>query len=203
MIRLGPAWFARDAPDVAPELLHKVFVHGGCAGRIVEVEAYTSDDPASHCFRGQTPRNAVMFGPAGRMYVYFTYGMHHCVNLVTGGSGDGQAVLLRAVVPLAGLDVMRTRRGGRPDRELTNGPAKLAQAFGLDLADDGDVAVVFDDGTRPPAAPLVTPRIGITKGVDLLRRFVAPRVVGVEPEPVRVRRAQPLDGTYPAAPPGE
>ena len=148
--RLGESFFARDATVVAPNLLNKVFVVDGCAGRIVEVEAYTSDDPASHCFRGLTPRNAVMFGPPGRLYVYFTYGMHHCVNIVTGSEGDGQAVLVRALQPLDGLDVMRARRGSVPDRSLTDGPGKLTQALGLDLSDNGRIADVFDDGVAPP-----------------------------------------------------
>ena len=110
--RLDRAFYRRDALEVAPELLDKVLVVGGCAGRIVEVEAYRPDDPASHAFRGRTARNATMFGPGGLLYVYFTYGMYYCANVVTGAEGDGQAVLLRAVLPYRGIEVMRKRRGG-------------------------------------------------------------------------------------------
>jgi DNA-3-methyladenine glycosylase len=172
MTLLPPSFFAGDAVEVAPRLLQKVFVHGGCSGRIVEVEAYTADDPASHSFRGRTPRNATMFGPPGRLYVYFTYGMHHCVNIVTGSEGDGQAVLLRAVVPLTGVDVMRARRHGR--RDLCGGPAKLAEAFAIDRSVDGMPAVVLDDGVAPPEAPLVTARVGITRAADWTRRWLVP-----------------------------
>ena len=174
MRRLTPEFFERDAPVVAPDLLNKRFAAGGVSGRIIEVEAYTSDDPASHCYRGPTARNAVMFGPAGRLYVYFTYGMHYCVNISTGRVGDGQGVLLRAVEPLDGLDVMRTRRGPRPDRTLTDGPGKLAQAFGLDLTHNGDLAEVYDDGVPPPNNPRVGPRVGITKAADWPRRYRIP-----------------------------
>jgi DNA-3-methyladenine glycosylase len=175
--RLPISFFARDSTEVAPDLLGKRFVVGRCHGRITEVEAYTSDDPASHAYRGRTPRNAVMFGPAGRLYVYFTYGMHHCVNVVTGHPGDGQAVLLRGVTPVQGLATMRSRRGPVPDARLADGPGKLAQAFGLDLADNGRLAVVYDDGidvTVPPPGP----RIGITRAVDWPRRWILrqPRV---------------------------
>jgi DNA-3-methyladenine glycosylase len=170
---------ARDALLVAPDLLNKVLVAGPCAGRIVEVEAYRSDEPAAHSFRGLTPRTAVMFGPAGRLYVYFSYGMHHCANVVTGAEGDGQAVLLRAVTPLRGLETMTARRHGRA-AHLTDGPGKLCQAFaldrshtGTDLCAGGEIRLV-DDGTPPPEVVLTTPRIGITKAVDLPWRFVAP-----------------------------
>lgn len=159
-------FYARDALVVAPELLHKVLVAGPCTGRIVEIEAYRADDPASHSFRGPTVRNATMFGPPGGLYVYFTYGMHFCANVVTGAEGDGQALLLRAVVPLSGIELMRARRAGRPDRILADGPAKLCQAFGLGRADDGrdlptDATVtIVDDGAPEPVA-LTSSRVGI------------------------------------------
>ncbi|MFN8022261.1 MAG: DNA-3-methyladenine glycosylase [Acidimicrobiales bacterium] len=165
MRRLGASFFARDATVVAPELLHKLLRVAGPDGpvdaRICEVEAYTQDDPASHSFRGPTPRNAVMFGPPGRLYVYFVYGMHHCVNVVTGREGDGQAVLIRAVV----IDGVPPRR--------TDGPGKLTKVLGLDRTHDGVAANVLDDGSPlPPAVP--GPRIGITRAVDWPRRWRAP-----------------------------
>jgi DNA-3-methyladenine glycosylase len=121
-----------------------------------------------------------MFGPPGRLYVYLSYGIHCCANVVTGADGDGQAVLLRAVVPLDGLEVIRSRRGGRSDRDLANGPGKLCEAFGITLADN-DAAVfdasspirIVDDGTPPPSDPIVGPRVGITKAVDVPWRFEA------------------------------
>ncbi len=171
---------ARDSPEVARFLLNKLLVHGPCIGRIVEVEAYREDDPASHSFRGRTPRTAVMFGPAGHLYVYFTYGMHWCANVVTGADGEGSAVLLRAVTPVAGIDLMRVRRRGRAG--VADGPAKLCQAFaigsdhnGADLCvDDADGVRLLDDGVRPPRRPLVGPRVGITKAVDTPWRFRVP-----------------------------
>ncbi len=133
-------WFARDADVVAPELLNKVLSvaigESTVAGRIVETEAYLPDDPASHTFNGPTERNRVMFGPAGHLYVYLSYGIHRCANVVTGDVGSGQAVLIRAVRPVAGIALMRARRD-RPDRELCDGPGKLCQALGIDLVDDG------------------------------------------------------------------
>ena len=182
---LGRAWFGRDAPVVAPDLLNKVLVStiGGerVAGRIVEVEAYTADDPASHTYRGPTERNRAMFGPPGHLYVYLSYGIHRCANVVTGDEGDGQAVLLRAVEPVEGIDVMRARRSGRADRDLANGPGKLCQALGIDGDHDGldlcaeSGVVLLDDGTAPPGTPLVGARVGITKGVDTPWRFRVPR----------------------------
>ena len=201
MRRLERQFFARDALDVAPALLNKVLVFGDCSGRIVEVEAYRSDEPAAHTFRGRTPRNAVMFGPAGHLYVYFSYGMHHCANVVTGDVGDGQAVLLRAIVPVTGVDAMRARRPpGTAEGRLADGPGKLCQALGLDLshtgrdlcaAPDGLALWIGDDGIEPPAAPLVTPRVGITKAVDLPWRFLVPGV----PVSGSVRPARPGRGS--------
>jgi DNA-3-methyladenine glycosylase len=159
--RLPRSYFERDSPEVAPDLLNKIIVVGTKSGRIVEVEAYTQDDPASHCYRGRTNRNNVMFGPAGHLYVYFVYGMHYCVNVVTGHEGDGQAVLLRAVIS-EGVDL-----------RLTNGPAKLCKYLGIDMTMNGVRADIRDDGTPPPLEPIVTPRIGINKAVDWPRRWVA------------------------------
>lgn len=175
MRRVTRELLADDAPTVAPRLLNKLLVHGPCVGRIVEVEAYRQDDPASHTFGGCTKRNAVMFGRAGHLYVYFTYGMHHCANVVTGAEGVGTAVLLRAVEPVGGIDLMRERRSGR-DR-LADGPAKLCEAFAIDLEHNGvDVCRgrgvgLFDDGMAPPDEPIVGPRVGITKAIDVPWRW--------------------------------
>jgi DNA-3-methyladenine glycosylase len=178
--RLDRAFYARDALAVAPDLLDKVLVVGPCAGRITEVEAYRADDPASHSFRGRTARNAAMFEPGGLLYVYFTYGMHYCANVVTGPVGDGQAVLLRAVTPCRGIETMRARRAVRSDRILADGPGKLCQAFGLDRSHDGtdlcsstDILIV-DDGTPPPTDPLVGSRVGIRHGVEHAWRWRRP-----------------------------
>jgi DNA-3-methyladenine glycosylase len=163
---------------VAPDLLGKLLVveRDGVriSGRIVETEAYMSDDPASHSFRGLTPRNAVMFGPAGHLYVYRSYGIHWCANVVTGAEGDGQAVLLRAIDPVDGADEMFRRRGRTP---LADGPGKLCQAFGIDADDDGaDLCAggavrIIDDGAPPPSDPIVGSRVGITKAVEIPWRF--------------------------------
>lgn len=165
--------------ELAPQLLNKVLVAGPCAGRIVEVEAYRADDPASHSFRGRTARNAVMFGPPGHLYVYFTYGLHFCANVVAATDGDAQAVLLRALLPLRGIELMRRRRSGRDDAILTNGPGKLCQAMGIDrrhdgadLCSDAELSIV-DDGTPPPLAPAVTTRIGIRLATDQPWRWLA------------------------------
>lgn len=187
---LSRSFYDRDARRVARELLNKLLVKGRgrerIAARLVEVEAYCGpDDPGSHAFRGQTARNATMFGPPGHLYVYFTYGMHWCANAVCGPGSSPHAVLLRAAAPLAGLDAMRARRGDsrvtRRDRDLCSGPARLAQAFGIDRALDGADLVrgpvrIVDDGTPPPRRPGVSTRIGLAvgRGEDLAWRYTVP-----------------------------
>lgn len=124
-----------DAPvaEVAPALLGALLVSGGVTVRLTETEAYAgAGDPGSHAFRGSTPRTTVMFGPPGRLYVYFSYGMHWCLNVVAGPDGEASAVLLRAGQVLDGLDVARARRPGASDRDLCRGPARLAKALGVD-----------------------------------------------------------------------
>jgi len=177
-------FYARDPRVVAPLLLNKQLATGdGRAGRIVEVEAYCGpEDPAAHSFRGRTDRNATMFGPAGHLYVYFTYGMHYCCNAICGEVGEGVGILIRALEPLSGIELMReSRPRARADRDLCNGPGKLAQALGIDRrhdgADlvDGDMGIVIvDDGTPPPREPVATPRIGIRHAAELPWRWHVP-----------------------------
>lgn len=147
-------------------------------GRIVETEAYLAeDDAASHSASGPTRRNASMFEAAGAGYVYLIYGMHLCFNVVTGAAGRGEAVLIRALEPLEGLDAMRRRRGGRSsDRDLCRGPGRLAQALGIERVDDGGTLLAggriqLIDRSAAPAAVEVGPRIGITKSAELPLRF--------------------------------
>jgi DNA-3-methyladenine glycosylase len=178
------SFFHRPAPVVGPELLNKVLASAdGRAGRIVEVEAYVGAvDPAAHTFRGKTPRNATMFGPPGHMYVYFTYGMHWCCNCVCGSVGEGSGVLIRALEPIGGLELMRAARARiQSDRDLCRGPARLTQALGITGAQDGIDLVkarqgftVLDDGMEPPADVQGGARIGISKGMDLLWRWHVP-----------------------------
>ena len=175
-------FYRRDPRAVAPELLGKVVVAGERQARVVEVEAYCgAEDPAAHSYRGRTPRNATMFGPPGRLYVYFSYGMHWCCNPVCGDDGEGVAVLLRALEPLEGLEAMRVDRGGVPDRDLCRGPARLCQALGITRAMDGADLVtgdrgltIVDDGTAPPDEPAVGPRVGITRGAESPWRWWVP-----------------------------
>ena len=140
--RLPRSFYARAATEVAPALLGQILVRAlpdgtRAAARIVEVEAYGPDDPASHAFRGMTPRNAAMFGPPGHLYVYFTYGMHFCMNAVCGRPAEGTAVLLRAGEPIEGVEGMRARRGRERTVELCSGPARFTQALGVTRSEDG------------------------------------------------------------------
>lgn len=180
---LRRGWFRRDSLEVAPALLGKVLVHGQRAGRIVEVEAYRGlDDPASHAYRGETPRTRSMHGPPGHLYVYFTYGMHHCANVVCGDDGVASAVLLRALAPVAGIEQMAAARGAAARRptDLANGPAKLCQALGIGPDHDGadlvagEQVALLDDGTPPPAEPGRSTRVGIRAGIAHEWRWFVP-----------------------------
>jgi DNA-3-methyladenine glycosylase len=160
---------------VAPRLLGAVLVCGDRSARIVEVEAYRgADDPASHAFGGCTARNATMFGPAGHLYVYRSYGIHWCANVVCGRSGVASAVLLRAAEPLRGFEAMRAARpAARRSVDLCSGPGKLCQALGIDGAHDGvDLLAttapvqLVTDGAPPPVDLVRTVRVGISRAVD-------------------------------------
>lgn len=145
-------------------------------GTIIETEAYTQEDAASHSYRGQTPRTEVMFGPAGGIYIYFTYGMHWCMNIVTGKPGHGEAVLLRALSPDKGIAVMSSRRGKSPESKLTDGPAKLCQALNITGEDNGSVLGKSRIIIECPLEKLkvhATKRIGIKNNTHRLWRFIA------------------------------
>lgn len=144
--------------------------------RIVETEAYDQHDVASHSYRGETPRTAVMFGPAGHLYVYFTYGMHYCCNIVTGPTGHGAAVLLRAVEPLSGEEIMSIGRGGKTGIEISNGPAKLCQALQINKAWNGHnlrqmpLRLILKSSLSVQEI-IQTTRIGISQAQDVPWRF--------------------------------
>lgn len=161
--------------NVAPTLLGHVLARRlddgtVCRAKLVEVEAYEPDDPASHSFPGPTARNAAMFGPPGHLYVYLIYGMHHCMNVTTGPCGQGSAVLLRAAEPIAGLDAMRRLRPGAADRDLCRGPGRLAKAFNVDRALDGldllsDDRLWLEAGTPLSDERIAAgPRVGVRHG---------------------------------------
>jgi DNA-3-methyladenine glycosylase len=172
--RLPAAFYDRPVLGVARDLIGCTFVVRGVGGRIVETEAYAHDDPCCHGFRGRTARNAVMFGPPGHLYVYFTYGMHFCVNLVCEGEGVAAAVLLRALEPQAGVEQMVQRRGTADPKLLCSGPARLTQALAIGRAENGLPAWLRGDGA-PASWSLGAPRLAAT-----------PRVgVGDDPSPWR------------------
>lgn len=172
--QLSRGFFKRSVHEVAPDLIGAVLLFNGVGGRIVELEAYDQTDPAAHSFRGPTPRNAVMFGPPGYSYVYRSYGIHWCLNLVCEPAGSAGAVLIRALEPTEGLPAMRRRRGVVDERLLCSGPGRLCEALRITAAHNG---LALD---APPFAlfartgmveVVVGPRIGITKAVDKPWRY--------------------------------
>jgi len=202
--RLAHEFYARDTLTVARELLGQrlVRVLGGerLSGRIVETEAYIGEnDLACHASRGLTPRTAIMFGPPGRAYVYFIYGMHYCLNVVTEREGFAAAVLIRALEPLEGLPSMRARRGDRPDHEVADGPGKLCQALqitrelnGVDLV-TSDVLLIEAGSAIPDAGVLTTPRVNVRgdeRALTVPWRFcLANRMIHEEHEEPRRKRS--------------
>jgi len=171
---LKRAFFARSVHEVAPDLIGVTLLVNGVGGVIVEVEAYHHTDPAAHSFHGPTPRNQVMFGPPGFVYVYRSYGIHWCVNFVCEKQGSASAVLIRALQPTHGIPTMQRRRGLQDERSLCSGPGKLTQALAITHAhnglplDEAPMALFAHDG-KPE---IVTgPRIGLTKAVDLPWRY--------------------------------
>ena len=173
---LSREFFARSVHEVAPELIGVTLLVDGVGGPIVEVEAYDPEDPAAHGFRGRTPRNASMFGPPGHAYVYRSYGIHWCLNLVCESVGTAAAALIRAVEPVHGLEAMRARRGLDDPRLLCAGPGRLCQALGVTRDHDG-LALdepPFELRPREGAVDVVAgPRIGISVATELPWRYAA------------------------------
>jgi DNA-3-methyladenine glycosylase len=212
---LERGFFDRPSLEVAPELLGIVLTHdspdGSVAAVIVEVEAYAGPaDPASHSYRGRTARNGVMFGPPGHAYVYFTYGMHYCVNLVCEPAGQASAVLLRAGRITDGVELATARRNGAAERDLARGPARLCQALGIDRGLDGadvcDPGSVLRAGTPAGWAPAEAgqistgPRVGVSQAADWPWRFWLtgdPAVSLYRRSVPRGARAKPVTGGRP------
>ena len=171
---IGQDFFARSVHEVAPDLIGVTLLVDGVGGRIVEVEAYDQEDPASHGYRGRSERNESMFGPPGHAYVYRSYGIHWCLNLVCGAEGIAEAALVRALEPTHGVDVQRARRGVDDARALCSGPGKLCQALAITRAHDG---LPLDRGPfrledRSAVPGIVTGRrVGITRATELSWRY--------------------------------
>jgi DNA-3-methyladenine glycosylase len=179
MNKIPRDFYLQETIVAARGFLGKVLVHetpeGRVAGRIVETEAYLQGDPACHACRGMTKRNAVMFGEPGHAYVYFTYGFHYCVNFVTQPAGVAEAVLIRAIEPIQGIEIMQRNREKLDPHDLCSGPGKLAKAFGIDKSLNGvdllgDVLYLLDDGIDVREI-LAKPRVGIKQAADMLWRF--------------------------------
>jgi len=189
-VTLTEDFFDRPVVDVARELVGCVLRHGETAGVIIETEAYHESEPACHAYVGLTARTRVLFGPPAHAYVYFSYGMHALFNCVCEPEGVGAAVLIRALEPVDGVELMRARRGVAGDRDLCSGPGKLTQALGITLADNDTSltsgAITVEAGTPPPQLIAGT-RIGITKAADLAWRFCAPSPFVSRPWPAGIR----------------
>ena len=177
---LGPQFYARPVVEVARDMLGCIVRHGSTAGVIVETEAYHDSEAACHAHVGVTPRTHILFGPPGRAYVYRSYGIHALLNAVCEDEGTGAAVLIRALEPLEGLDLMRARRGLERVEDLCSGPGKLTQALGIELDLNGTDLATGPISIEPPAPgwepvePAVGVRIGITKAAELPWRFCVP-----------------------------
>jgi DNA-3-methyladenine glycosylase len=168
------AFFGRSVHEVAPDLIGATLLVNGVGGIIVEVEAYHHTDPAAHSYKGPTPRNQVMFGPPGFVYVYRSYGIHWCMNFVCEKDGSASAVLIRALAPTHGLAAMRRRRGLDDDRALCSGPGKLTEALGITRAHNGlalDAPPFVLYGRKGKVDVVSGIRIGLTKAVDLPWRY--------------------------------
>jgi DNA-3-methyladenine glycosylase len=171
---IGRSFFGRSVHEVAPDLIGATLLVSGVGGRIVEVEAYDQTDPAAHSFHGPTARNAVMFGPPGYAYVYRSYGIHWCLNLVCQPKGSAAAVLIRAIEPLTGLAAMRRRRGMDDERLLCAGPGRVCEALAVTAAHNGLALFKppFEIFKRMQPVEVVTgPRIGLTKAIDKPWRY--------------------------------
>jgi DNA-3-methyladenine glycosylase len=176
---LGQPFFERSVQLVARDLIGCTVRHGQIAGVIVETESYHAEDPACHAFNGQTRRNEVLFGPPGHAYVYFSYGIHSLLNFVAEPEGDAAAVLIRALEPTLGIDLMRERRGLERSEDLCSGPGKLTQALGIGLdlngasLTTGPIKVLAREGHWRGSRIVTAPRIGISRAQDLPWRFCA------------------------------
>lgn len=174
---MGADFFDRSVHEVARDLVGCTLLYEGCGGIVVETESYEADDPACHAYVGLTERTRVLFGPPGRAYVYLSYGIHSLLNAVAEPEGEAAAVLIRALEPTHGVELMRERRGAKSDLDLCSGPGKLTEALGVDLGDnEADLTrepflLTAPDGERPEI--VAGPRIGITKAVERPWRFCA------------------------------
>lgn len=172
------SFFKKDTIKISKDLLGKYIIHKNLIGKIVETEAYLKDDPASHSFKGLTKRNSAMFGPPGYSYIYFTYGMYHCLNITTNKEGIGEAVLIRSIEPVKGINQMKKNRKLNSIKNLTNGPAKLTIALNLNInhnninfLNPNSPIKIMQPNKKEKFEIIETERIGISKGRELPHRF--------------------------------